>query len=308
MSCNGVKKDGNLCGVGAKYMYQGNPRCGTHMRGVDNKDDYLITGAKASSKPASPKAAIPAGMNVNEIWNAMITRIEKDLCAKPITASDRSRVREIGEMNPPEMENFIKGLLKSCPPIKTEDGIELNLDLMIIETRPKMNNYRRALAEKFDMKDRKFYPHNVPDDAYVLEALPCVLDTDSYVDYNENGSSLYFEDVDITVVNCKTAGGPFMKEWLENENNIYIGPAFAFPGLVTKDSSYFIPPNDEYMSRVLQNEKDTERIISAIKAGDEDASKYLSLKGKTLGSVCVPYPCHSTVFIEVIRWLEKQNA
>jgi len=277
------------------------------MRGVENKEAHLAEGAKAGasrSSGAAPKVTA-SNTNTTEVWCAMVDRIEKELCTKPITTEDKVSVRRIGELEPKDMGLFVQGLINACPPRKVDGASELDLDRMIMETRSKLRAFNTARKESFNTNAKKFYPHCVPDDVFVIETLPGLLDSENYVDYNENGSMLYYDDVKITVVNCKTAGAPFMKEWLENPENIYIGPADAFPRLINRDSAYFIPHDGVSMTRLIQNRKDIKRIIENIKQGKDDSSKYLALEGKTLGGVCVPYPCHSEVFIEVLRWLKN---
>lgn len=307
MTCVALKKDNNVCGKTAKYNHpsDGSLRCGVHMRDVSDKDACLISGAKPTASRTSKAATAIPGYNASEVWNTMVDRIEKDLCTVEITAADKASVYRIGELDPPYMEIFIKSLLKSCPPRKTDGGSDLDYDRMIIETKTKMLSFTQSLKEKFDMNIVKFYPHCVPDDARVLEAFPCLLDDGQYVDYNENGSQLYFEDVDLVIVNCKTCGPQFMKEWLSKEENLYIGPSLTFPKLMSEDSEYFIDHDDDSICRLIQNKKDVERIKNDIKEGKDDPKKYLSLRGKTLGCVCAPYPCHAQVYVEIIRWLQN---
>jgi len=310
MTCTAVKKDKSVCGNTAKYAHptDGSPRCGTHMRDVDNKDDHLISGAKATpSRSTTKKASVPAGMNVVEVWNAMCDRLTRNLCTLPVSSADKAAVQSLGEMEPSMMDMFIKGLIKVCPPRKLESGSELDLDRMIVETSDKLKSFNAALNEKFNPVDVKFYPQCLPDNVLVIEALPGLIEEDGYVDMDENGSIIHHKDVNVTVMNCKTAVGQFMKEWLENPENIYIGPSFVFPKLFEHDSPYFIPTDDKFMSRLIQNKHDIKRIIEDLKSGKEKPDKYLALEGKTLGSTNVPYPCHSEVFIEVLRWLKKNS-
>lgn len=309
MTCVAVKKDKSVCGNTAKYTHpsDGSPRCGTHMRDVEDRDKHLIAGAKPSASRSSGggKTSVSTNLNVVEVWNAMCDRLTRNLCTMPVSSSDKAAVQSIGEMEPPMMDTFIKGLIKACPPRKLESGSELDLDRMIVETNEKLKSFNLALREKFNPDDVKFYPQCLPDNVLVIEALPGLIEEDNYLDLDENGSIIHHKDVNITVMNCKTAVGPFMREWLENPENIYIGPSFVFPKLFDHDSEYFIPTDDRFASRLIQNKHDIKRIIEDLKSGQESPSKYLALEGKTLGGTSVPYPCHSEVYVEVLRWLKR---
>jgi hypothetical protein len=98
-----------------------------------------------------------------------------------------------------------------------------------------------------------------------------------------------------------------MEEWLAKDDNLFVGASLSFPKFVSEDSKYFIPPDDTSLTRLIQNKKDAERIITAIKEGKEDPAKYLALMGKTLGCACAPYPCHAEVYVTVLQWLKKNS-
>ena len=119
--------------------------------------------------------------------------------------------------------------------------------------------------------------------------------------FYKNITQLYFADVDINVCNCRFVD---IEKWLEDENNIYMGPAFNMK--VLTDSKWFIEFDyKKFISREDQNEYDIRRILKNIEEGKEESEKYLSLRGKTLGSLCIPNTCHTEVYIEVIRRLKK---
>jgi hypothetical protein len=273
------------------------------MRGVDNKEQYAIPGVTAS--PSRSKA-VAIKWNSAEVVNAMMDRMKAKLCSFEVTPEITSGVNRIKDLNAADMDMFVKGLIAACPEKNVNGAKELDYDRMIMESREKLSGFHAAHRDHFNCNINKFYPHSLSDDVKVAEVPLQLADNGKSLDYVENGYFLHYPDIDLMVVNCKTACASVIKEWLDNKDNLYVGPACAFPMLIEEDSSFFIPSDEKSMSRMLQNKKDAANIIKRIEEGKEDPAKYLALRGKTLGCVCAPYPCHTYVYVEVLRYLAKR--
>lgn len=124
----------------------------------------------------------------------------------------------------------------------------------------------------------------------------------------------------MSVVNCKVnsirpLGYENLKEWMADENNVYIGRAgivFITTTNTTikerfpKTSSLFANPfkigKDGTRDEVLMKYESyiTARLDNDMKLRQE----LLNLKGKTLGCWCHPEPCHGNVLIKLITKYE----
>lgn len=112
---------------------------------------------------------------------------------------------------------------------------------------------------------------------------------------------IHFSDVNVKICNCKFVD---IEEWSKDTNNIYMGPSFGFHYF--DNSEWFIPfQRNNFMNREEQNKFDVNNILKKIKEGNETKEKYLNLKGKTLGCICMPNFCHCEVYVDVIRNLSK---
>lgn len=98
-----------------------------------------------------------------------------------------------------------------------------------------------------------------------------------------------------------------LKEWMEGENNLYIGRAgvvfvkegdkkFRWPKKDSKWHNPFKVGKDGTREEVI--EKYAEYIME--KMTDDD---FKELKGKTLGCWCSPEPCHGDVLIDMVELL-----
>lgn len=107
-----------------------------------------------------------------------------------------------------------------------------------------------------------------------------------------------------------------LKEWMKDENNIYIGRSKKFPKL----DSIWANPFDREIDKVKENnhmrkidqtrEIDQMRkmvlkkyktyILSKLESGEIAKSEFLKLKGKNLGCWCYPEPCHGDVLVKLI--------
>ena len=115
------------------------------------------------------------------------------------------------------------------------------------------------------------------------------------------------------VVNCKVKylrpRYNNLKEWVEDESNVYIGRAgvvFIENGEGKKErypkkASIFANPfktgKDGTRAEVLRKYK--EHILEKLKNGDLARAELSRLRGKTLGCWCKPEPCHGDVLVEL---------
>lgn len=131
---------------------------------------------------------------------------------------------------------------------------------------------------------------------------------------NEAGNKIIVPDVGVVLQNCnqqyiESDGFKSMIDWVANPNHIYIGPkeALRVPYGSTEvlwpeeDSPYYIPIRGG--SRIIDNRQRIAEIIRRLESGEEDKEKYLALRGKVLGCVCAPHPCHCDVYVAVLRHL-----
>ena len=111
------------------------------------------------------------------------------------------------------------------------------------------------------------------------------------------------------VVNCKVKyirpRYKDLKEWVGDENNIYIGRSgvvFVNKERFPKKSSIFCNPfkigKDGSRDEVL--EKYRNYIIKKIEEDENFKSELIKLKGKNLGCWCKPEKCHGDILIELI--------
>jgi hypothetical protein len=123
----------------------------------------------------------------------------------------------------------------------------------------------------------------------------------------------------MSVVNCKVKyirpRFKNLKEWMDNENNEYIGRASVvfvnndetgkkerFP----KFQSIFANPFKIRKDRTREEVIDQYKYYMKIKL-DKDPflrRKLRRLKGKNLGCWCHPEPCHGDVLLELIKYYE----
>jgi Domain of unknown function (DUF4326) len=91
-----------------------------------------------------------------------------------------------------------------------------------------------------------------------------------------------------------------LKEWIEDENNVYIGRkgiVFVNGVRYPKENSVWHNPFkgegciDRFRVYILEKLKDKDLLTELIK-----------LKGKNLGCWCHPEPCHGNVVMEIISY------
>jgi hypothetical protein len=124
------------------------------------------------------------------------------------------------------------------------------------------------------------------------------------------------------VVNCKVKyirpEYDNLKQWMDDNDNVYIGRAgivFIYNDKTKskerypKKSSIFANPYKlkKYGKREDVIEKYREYIIEKLKEDKKLKRKLLKLKGKNLGCWCHPEPCHGDVLLELIEKIENKE-
>ena len=105
-----------------------------------------------------------------------------------------------------------------------------------------------------------------------------------------------------------------LKEWMKNDNNIYIGrKGIVFIKDEEGNNSRY-PKNDSIWHNPFKITKDSTRTIvldsyekyldKKLKEKPELINDLLKLKGKTLGCWCHPEPCHGDV---LVKYIEKYS-
>lgn len=187
----------------------------------------------------------------------------------------------------------------------------------------------KALKDNADAEADAKHPIVVPKVLlpclYNSKSTICPIDEDSTNFLSEAGTTIIHSDINVIIQNCnlqylQALGYDNILEWIDNPRNIYVGPKGVLrvpsePNTSINDSHDDIPwPNEDskfYLrlkpghSRVIDNRKQIKEIIKRLDEGLEDKDKYLQLKGKILGCVCSPMPCHCEVYVEVLRHLNK---
>jgi hypothetical protein len=115
----------------------------------------------------------------------------------------------------------------------------------------------------------------------------------------------------MSVVNCKVKHirpeYDNLKEWMEDENNIYI----ARRGIVILDKKRFPPQTSNFANPYKIGKDGTrEEVITKYKnyitnklEKDEILQKELiMMKGKNLGCWCYPEMCHGNILLELIEF------
>lgn len=113
-------------------------------------------------------------------------------------------------------------------------------------------------------------------------------------------NEIYYPRENIKIVNCRNAN---LEEWIKVPNNIYMGPKYD---IFLEDSEWFIPLPIGEKLRMVHNTKKVKEIMDDIVAGKEDPKKYLSLKNKVLGCLCIPSACHCEVYVDVVSKLMEK--
>lgn len=99
-----------------------------------------------------------------------------------------------------------------------------------------------------------------------------------------------------------------LKEWMEDENNVYIGRK----GIVFIDGKRFPEKDSIFANPYKINDKETrEIVISKYRTyildklkDDRVKTELMKLKGKNLGCWCAPEMCHGDVLKELIEIID----
>lgn len=107
-----------------------------------------------------------------------------------------------------------------------------------------------------------------------------------------------------TITNLKKKNLPkdmSVREWLSNDNNIYIGTGCIVKGYRIKNSKFMNPfkvyydgTRDEVMGKYR------EHILSELKNGRVYIEELRGLKGKNLGCFCEGIECHAEELLRMI--------
>ena len=114
----------------------------------------------------------------------------------------------------------------------------------------------------------------------------------------------------MSVVNCKVKfirpQYKNLKEWMEDENNVYIGrrgvvfiDGVRFPKTNSTFCNIFKVGKDGTRQEVIIKYKDY--IITKLKEDPDLQNELNKMKGKNLGCWCCPELCHGNVLLELIN-------
>jgi hypothetical protein len=111
--------------------------------------------------------------------------------------------------------------------------------------------------------------------------------------------------VNVKVANIRKSGFANLQEWMNDENNIYVGRAgivFIDGVRFPKQSSMFANPfkigKDGTREEVIEIYKNA--LEKQIAENPNMKEELLKLKGKNLGCWCAPEPCHGDILLELI--------
>lgn len=112
--------------------------------------------------------------------------------------------------------------------------------------------------------------------------------------------------INVRVKNIRKLGYQNLKEWTENDNNVYIGRAgivFVEKERFPKKSSEFHNPfkigKDGTREEVLEKYKNY--ITDKLKNNNQLVEELIKLKNKNLGCWCYPEKCHGNILLELIK-------
>lgn len=284
-------------------MLDGQHLCGVHVP-KDRKDQAEVV---AKSKARSNVSAAVTLTNVcDELDEAIGRRLATNDLSDGSAASSGeapgldTRVTKLTTMPQDQRRIIIRRAIELA-------GCQDNVVVVIAHIPTAVSDFLRAVGERrLRMSYKSLYlsmlKDSEPNCAGVSSSL-CV----------EDGNTVRFPDVDIIVTNCskqylEPLGVRSVAELCEGEDVIYMGPKGALVSSLggmdpEGDSEWYIPLPATCKLRTTHNRMKTQEILDAIKSGEEDVGKYLALRGKVLACICLPYPCHCMVYVEVVRSL-----
>jgi hypothetical protein len=292
--CQGfyAKKDENgnrvPCTNSAKYFNESKNKyvCGVHADADDKKDCNLIkkTGARA---PGPSKAAISSTSAKNKsrediIFDAAMAAIKSGDPGITLSEDEIKEVTNLPMNNDPIQYKSVLfsayAFSGSTNEMINGQGIANNLPRCI-------EGYRRA-------KYQKQVP--IPDNFFEFPP------RSKNSQYRNKNLGIYYPSVNMRIINCRNMEK--FDEWLNDPKNIYMGPRYD---ILSEDSKWFIPLPVEEKLRIKHNKKILKEIIENIRNGSDDKEKYLALKEKTLGCLCLPNSCHCEVYVDVVKHLQN---
>lgn len=110
----------------------------------------------------------------------------------------------------------------------------------------------------------------------------------------------------VRVKNIRKDGYDNLREWMQNENNIYIGRK----GVVFIDGTRYPPVSSEFCNpyKIDKNndrnsvlKKYKKYIIERLCNEPELLEKLLAMKNKNLGCWCAPDACHGDILLSLIE-------
>jgi len=110
--------------------------------------------------------------------------------------------------------------------------------------------------------------------------------------------------ISVRVANLRSLGYNNLKEWMQDENNIYIGRK----RIVFINGTRY-PPDDSPWANPFKigingdRSQVIEKYENYIRNNPLLLNRINELKGKCLGCWCAPEPCHGDVLLKIIREL-----
>jgi hypothetical protein len=314
-------RDSN-CKNKALYL---SPSLGTHLCGVhipkeEKNDDNLISGknrltesnlkkltAQLSSERNSretPNLPCPGNTSsgsvgmYREILRSIIAKLDAGANIEDLSESDEEKIRKLHNGD----AKIVDIVMKRAFDQSGSRGANIDFDGIAKYIPSSLASLERCAEEEVI-----YVPSHLTIQHINLESMTLFDDdTGSYL-VASRPQIIRYDDVNIKIANCMFSKISKLKEWLADENNIYMGPSDIFEGFPKEDSPWFIPLPEKYMLRSAHNAFMVQKILEDIKQGKETKEKYLDIQGKTLGCVCTPYPCHCEIYVEVVRKLLEHS-
>jgi len=293
-----VKKDsdGNRvpCPYSAKWY---NPLknkyvCGRHADSTDKVDDNLLHNVKPKSTRINRGAASagPLDKTPAETWHGIVlAAISSNDPGLNLTDDQLRAIKDLPTLeDKTQFESVISTAYSfsgSTAKMVNGVGIANNISECI-------DGYRQAKYQK-----RIDIPKNFVH--FPSRSSQFVIDFDKRT---TKYPSLYYPKADIRIINCR--GIEDLGVWMQDPKNIYMGPKH---NIIFDDSPWFYPlPLGEKL-RCSHNLIKIKEILKNIEDGKEDKEKYMALRGKTLGCLCLPSACHCEVYLNVVKSLLSKN-
>jgi hypothetical protein len=295
-----VKSTGKQCTNTAKFRLEDGGHCGTHTPAGKRIDSNLI-GSITIRRVQNNLEAVH-----RELFEAVKRRIETN--DPSINFDFAERILSIEKL---ESTRFSIIMNRAIEIAGGSDDIPKVAESLFTA----LTKYSETLSQKRISVGEELVPWCVEKGVSFKSRL-----NDPHLFLNETAYCIEYPEYEMRIINCKpqyirSEGYENFSAWLKDEKNVYMGPAYAISErrslsllqLPEEDSPWYIKLPSNVRLRSTHNAIVAKKIIEDIESGKEDPEKYLDLLGKTLGCVCMPYPCHCQVYIEVIRALERME-